>query len=206
MPAALAACTRQRQTVGMSDATTAGRAAAEAGPIRVREAPNGALTYAIAIPPERLPAVAPERLLAAWAMARRAAALARWGAPRQMVFHRDDAPPIEIVIADADACCWAEAVDSEVGLDTLPGLALCLRLLALIEVLTRAPWLAGMFDVTPDGIDLHPALLRAAAIVPLDSGARFDEPGLRRLLSRPLPRPSPRSSPLGGRLAPRPIA
>lgn len=178
----------------MPDPATAGCTAAEGGPIRVREAPNGALTYAVAVPPERLPAVAPDRLLAAWAMARRAAALERWGPPRQMVFHRDDAPPTEIVIADADAGCWAEAVDSEVGLDTLSGLALCLRLLALIEVLTRASWLAGMFDVTPDGIDLHPALLRAAASMPLDSGARFDEPGLRRLLSRPLPRPSPRSS------------
>jgi hypothetical protein len=182
----------------MPDPTTAGCTATQDEPIQVRQAPNGALAYAVAIPPERLPAVAPDRLLAAWAMARRAAALERWGPPRLMLFHRDDAPPTEIAIADADAGCWAEAVDSEVGLDTLPGLALCLRLLALIEVLTRAPWLAGMFDVTPDGIDLHPALLRAAASMPLDAGARFDEGGLRRLLSRPLPS--------GGRPVSRPTA
>jgi hypothetical protein len=45
---------------------------------------------------------------------------------------------------------------------------------------------------------LHPALLRAAATMPLDGAARFDEGGLRRLLSRPLPQ--------GGAPAPRPIA
>lgn len=170
-------------------------------PVRVHRAPNGALTYAVALPPERLPAVPPERLLAAWDMARRAAALERWGPPRLMLFDRgEDAPPTRIAIADADAGCWAEAVDAEVGLDTLGGLALCLRLLALIEILTRAPWLAGLFDVTPDGIDLHPALLHAAATMPLDAAARFDEGGLRRLLSRPLPRRG------GGRPASRPTA
>jgi hypothetical protein len=166
-------------------------------PVRVCRAPNGALTYAVAIPPERLPAVPPHRLLAAWDMARRAAALERWGPPRLLLFRREGSAPTEIAIADADAGCWAEAVDTEVGLDTLPGLALCLRLLALIEILTRAPWLAGLFDVTPDGIELHPALLRAAATMPLDGAARFDEGGLRRLLSRPLPHGGP---------APRPIA
>jgi len=168
-------------------------------PVRVHQAPNGALTYAIAIPPERLPGVPPHRLLAAWEMARRAAALERWGPPRRMLFRREaGAPPTEIAIADADAGCWAEAVDTEVGLDTLPGLALCLRLLALIEILTRAPWLAGLFDVTPEGIDLHPALLEAAASMPLDAAARLDEAGLRRRLSRPLPAcaggPTPRPS------------
>jgi hypothetical protein len=186
----------------MANTATAGCMARGEVPIRVCEAPNGALTYAIATPPECLPAVPPGQLLAAWAMARRAAALERWGPLRQMVFHREGAPPTELVIADADAGCWAEAVDSEVGLDTLPGLALCLRLLALIEVLTRARWASGMFDITPDGIDLHPALLRAAASMPLDASARFDEPGLRRLLSRPLPRPSP----VAGRPVPRPNA
>jgi hypothetical protein len=168
--------------------------------VRVRRTSDGTLTYAVAVPPQRLPAVAPDRLLAAWQAARRGAALLHWGPPRRMVFAAaTNAPglpgPTEIAIADADAGCWAEAVDGEVGLDTLPGLALCLRLLALIDVLTRAPWLAGLFDVTPEGIELHPALLRAAATMPLDGAARLDEAGLRRLLSRlpaaAAPRPRP---------------
>lgn len=167
--------------------------------IRVAQSPGGALTYAVPLPPDRLPAVRPGDLLAAWSLARRAAALHRWGPPRMLVFAPrgagEDATahgePVQIAIADPDASCWAEAIDAELGLDTLSGLALCRRLLALIEVLTRAPWLSGLFDVTPDGIDLHPALLRAAATLPLDAGARFDEAGLRRHLSRPLPQGSP---------------
>ena len=154
--------------------------------VRIAEAPDGALTYLIAVPPERLPAVAPGDLLAAWGLARRAAALRRWGRPRVLVFRRaaKDAPTC-IAIADRDAGAWAEAIDAAIGLDTLPGLALCLRLLALIEVLTRADWLAALFDVSPAGIDLHPSLLAAAAAMPLDGAARFDEAGLRRLLSYP---------------------
>jgi len=161
-------------------------------PIRVARAPDGALTYAVPVPPEALPAVPPGELLSAWAIARRAADLHLWGPPRLLVFARPGAEPTEIAIADPDASAWAEAIDAAIGLGSLPGLALCLRLLALVEVLTRAPTLAPLFDVTPDGIDLHPDLLTAAAMMPLDSGARFDEAGLRGLVSRPLPMRSAR--------------
>jgi hypothetical protein len=156
-------------------------------PIRVLRTAEGALTYAVPVPPERLPAVPPAELLSAWSLARRAAALHLWGPPRLLQFPRPDGDSTEIAIADADAGCWAEAIDAAVGLGTLPGLALCLRLLALVEVLGRVPALSPLFDVTPDGIELHPALVDAAAAMPLDGGARFDETVLRRLLSRRLP-------------------
>jgi hypothetical protein len=156
--------------------------------IRVARAPDGALTYAVPIPPEGLPAVPPGELMAAWALARQAAARRLWGPPRILLFPRPDGDATEIAIADRDAGAWAEAIDAAIGLDTLGGLALCLRLLALVEVLARASWLGPLFDVTPGGIDLHPSLLDAAASMPLDAGARFDEAGLRRLLSR-LPPP-----------------
>jgi hypothetical protein len=155
--------------------------------IRVARAPDGALAYAVPVPVERLPAVPPGDLLAAWSLARQGAARRRWGPPRLLVFPRPEGEATEIAIADRDAGAWAEAIDAAVGLETLRGLALCLRLLALVEVLTRAAWLGPLYDVTPEGIDLHPALLSAAASMPLDAGARFDEAGLRRLLSRPLP-------------------
>lgn len=156
--------------------------------VRVAEAPDGALTYLVAVPPERLPPVAPGDLLAAWTLARHAAALRRWGRSRVLLFRRaqDDAPT-RISIADRDAGAWAEAIDAAIGLNTLPGLALCLRLLALVEVLTRAEWLAALFEVTPTGIDLHPSLLAAAATMPLDGAAQFDEAGLQRLLCRATP-------------------
>jgi hypothetical protein len=161
----------------------------DAAPIATHRTAGGVVTHAVPLPPERLPAVQPGQLLAAWAEARRAAALHRWGPPRELLFapRHPGGEATRIAIADADAGCWAEAIDAAVGLETLPGLALCMRLLALVEVLTRARWLAGLFDVTPEGIDLHPALLSAAASMPLDAAARFDESGLRRLLSRPLP-------------------
>ncbi|HEV7265100.1 MAG TPA: hypothetical protein VGN83_09300 [Falsiroseomonas sp.] len=160
--------------------------------IRVAEDAAGGLAYAVPCPPESLPAVRPEALLAAWQAARAGAAAGRWGPPRTLLFRRPDAEPTVLAIADRDARCWAEAVDRGAGLATLPGLAVCLRLLALVEVMSRAgrpaggeaAWLAGMFDVTPQGVDLHPALLRAAAAMPLDHAARFDAEALRRLLSR----------------------
>ena len=47
--------------------------------------------------------------------------------------------------------------------------------------------MAGLFSVTAEGVELHPSLLRAAAAMPLDAGARFDAEALRGLLSRALP-------------------
>jgi len=154
--------------------------------IRVAEDASGALAYAIPFPPETVPAVRPEALLAAWQAARIAAFAGHWGPPRTLMFLREEGDPVVLAIADRDARCWAEAVDRGADLASLPGLAVCLRLLALVEVMARATWLAGMFDVTAEGVDLHPALLRAASAMPLDGSARFDAEALRRLLSRGL--------------------
>ncbi|MGG5808418.1 hypothetical protein [Falsiroseomonas sp. CW058] len=154
--------------------------------IQVAEDASGALAYAIPCAPEALPAVPPAALLAAWEAARAGARAGNWGPPRHLLFRRDDGSATRLAIADRDARAWAEAVDRGADLSTLAGLALCLRLLALVDGLARHGWLAGMFDVTAEGIDLHPALLRAAAAMPLDSGARFDAEALCRLLSRGL--------------------
>jgi hypothetical protein len=166
--------------------------------IRVAEDAAGGLAYAISCPPGKLPAVPPEALLAAWDAARAGAAAGRWGPPRTLAFAGGDAGPTVLAITDRDARCWAEAVDRLADLATPRGLALCLRLLGLIDLLARARWLGAMFDVTAAGVDLHPALLRAAASQPLDAGARFDAEALRGLLSRRSPptpmkaRPMPR--------------
>ncbi|MCK8783476.1 hypothetical protein M0638_03650 [Roseomonas sp. NAR14] len=163
---------------------------------------EGALTYAIPLPPDAMPPVRARDLLLAWDAARAAASAQRWGPPRRLVFRLPDGDAAEIAIVDEDARCWAEAVDDLAGLDTPAGLALCLRLLALVEVMSRAAWLAGLFDLTAGGgIELHPALLRAAAELPLDPAARFDESALRHLLSRRLPSAAPaaaRPTPISG--------
>lgn len=161
--------------------------------IRVARTEAGAIAYLVPVPPEALPSVAPGDLLRAWNAARNGAVLRRWGTPRFLRFaRRDGEEPTEIAIADPDAGAWAEAVDSAFGLATLAGLSLCLRLLALIEVLARAPRLEPFFDVAPGGVDLHPSLLAAAAALPLDRAAHFDETALvERLRPRALPANAP---------------
>ncbi len=156
-------------------------------PIRVAVSADGSLSYAIAVPPESLPAVTPTALLGAWDAARARAHQGGWGPPRELLFRRADGSAERLAIADRDARSWAEAVDRRADLSTLGGLALCLRLLALVDVMGRSAWLAGLFTVTAEGVELHPALLRAAATMPLDSVARFDAEALRGLLSRALP-------------------
>jgi hypothetical protein len=157
--------------------------------IQVAAAEDGSLSYAVPLAPEALPAVTPTALLAAWDAARDRAHAGHWGPTRTMLFRRPDGSATVLSIADRDARSWAEAVDRRAGLETLQGLAVCLRLLALVEVMGRSAWMAGLFAVTADGVELHPSLLRAAAALPLDAGARFDAEELRGLLSRTLPGP-----------------
>ncbi|MBP0492923.1 hypothetical protein J5Y10_09040 [Roseomonas sp. SG15] len=137
--------------------------------------------------PEATPAVPPRALLRAWEAARDAANAALEGPPRAFRFRgrTGDAPALDLLLEDRDACCWAEALDRHVGLDHAEGIATLLRLLALLEVMGRAHWLRGHFDIGREGTVLHPELLRAAATHPLDAAARFDEEGLRGRLARP---------------------
>ena len=69
------------------------------------------------------------------------------------------------------------------GLQSLYGLSLCLRLLALVDLLARARWADGFCQVRRGGAELHPALLRAAASAELTNDARFDETRFRACLT-----------------------
>lgn len=151
--------------------------------IRTEILPSGALRHEVAVLPAALPAVAPAALEAAWEVARAAADAGLWGPARLLVFS-DQA---SIALTDPDAACWAEAMARHVGLDSLPGLSLCLRLLALVDVLGRAAWLRGMFSLGPDGAEFHPALLAAAAAAPLAATGGFEDGALRGMLGRTLP-------------------
>lgn len=166
--------------------------------IRVDQGLNGALTYQVGIAPQALPPVALRDLAAAWESARAAARAEAWGCPRLFRFRSDDREAgggvTELALADPDACCWAAAVDDLVGMHTPHGLALSLRLLALVDLLARARWAAPLLRFTATGAELDPALLRAAAQTPLNAQARFDETDFRRLLAGRLAAP-PASSP-----------
>jgi hypothetical protein len=169
--------------------------------VQVGAAPDGTVTYLVAIAPEALPPVRSRDLAAAWDAARGAAIAAgrdgtTWGSARLFRFSRDDGTCTDLALADPDACCWAGAIDGTVGMHTSYGLSLCLRLLALIDLLARASWARGFFALRRDGAEIDPTLLQTAATVPLNCEARFDEPGFRARVAVPyLPSGSP---PLSG--------
>lgn len=159
-------------------------------PIRVSRLQDGTLTYLVDLSPEALPPVRGRDLADAWEQAREAACGAAWGAARLFRFQRPDGGTTDLALSDEDACCWAAAVDATVGIGTSHGLSLCLRLLALVDLLGRASWLTGLFRIGRNGATLHPALLATAAEAPLDADARFDEGRFRARLGCPLPGPA----------------
>jgi len=165
-------------------------------PIQVAVADNGIVTYLVDAPPESLPPVRLRDIAAAWEAAHAAATAAAWGNARLFRFRRADGSLTDLALADADACCWAGAVDETTGMHTSYGLSLCLRLLALVDLLARERWPAPLLRLTRGGAELDPALLRTAAIAPLNCEARFDETPFRALLATRLdgPRADPFAS------------
>ena len=75
-------------------------------------------------------------------------------------------------------------MDGTLGLRNSYGLAVCLRLLALVDLLARVRWADSLCPLKRDGAELHPSLLGVAASEPLTADARFDEAGFRSRLAR----------------------
>jgi hypothetical protein len=142
------------------------------------------MTYLIDRPPEALPPVLRRDLEKAWHAAHDAAQAKRWGVTRGFRFQRDDGSYTDLAIADRDARCWVGAIDVTVGIGNSYGLSLCLRLLALVDLLARASWAAALCRLGRGGADLDPALLRTAASMPLTPDARFDETRFRSRLAQ----------------------
>ncbi len=161
----------------------------ETSPIRVAHGPDDVVTYLINLAPPALPPVRTGDLAEAWHAARHAAAQSEWGVPRLFRFLGDDGP-LDLALTDEDACCWMQAVDRLVGLARVEGLSLCLRLLALIDLIASAPWASHFCRLSRTGATLDPALLRVAANVPLTDQAGFDESSIRDRLRVALQPPS----------------
>lgn len=143
--------------------------------IKVAETSDGVLTYLVADMPEALPPVSPRDLERAWHQAREAAIAAKDGPARLFRFMNGRDSVADLALVDTDARCWAAAVDAYRGIDNLAGLSICLRLLALVELMTRARWTTSHVTILPDGAEIDAALLRAAATTPLTREANFDE-------------------------------
>jgi hypothetical protein len=143
--------------------------------VQVAADPDGAIVYRLDTPPEGLPAVRSRDLAAAWDAAREAARSAEWGSTTRFLFSRTDGTSTELTLADRDASCWASAVGRVAALRTPYGVSLCLRLLALVDLLARARWTAGLLAFEAGLVRLHPALLRLAAASPLSAEGLFDE-------------------------------
>lgn len=153
--------------------------------IRVGETHGGGMTYLVGLGADQLPPVAARELQNAWDAAREAARHSSWGVARAFRFERPGleegrlAEPVDLVLADPDACAWAGAIDARHGLGTPRGLSLCLRLLALIELIGHAAWAGALCRIRPEGAEFHPALLEAAGRLPLTREGRLDETIMR---------------------------
>ena len=129
-----------------------------------------------------MPPVTIRALEQAWDAARAAALSPESAAHRQFAFCGADGRIATFDLDDRDARLWAGAVDRLSNLATLGGISLCLRLLALIDLMANSPWAFGFMTPKRDGARLDRSILRAAARADLTEEARFDEASLRRIL------------------------
>ena len=101
----------------------------------------------------------------------------------------EDGGTLDLALHDRDARCWAGAVEITTGMQTLYGLSLCLRLLALVDLLARARWADSLCRMRRGGAELHPALVRAAATAPVDERRPVRRNRFRAGLGVPSPAP-----------------
>lgn len=145
--------------------------------VRVGRGRDGTLTYALALGPEDLPPIPARDLEAAWDAAR----TVRAGDAVERAFRFEGkAGPLDLSLGTEAARRWAAGADGVAGLHTCRGVSLCLRVLALVELMARAPGRAS----------LRPALLRAVAAARLTAEGQLDPASVP-----PLPRARPPGAP-----------
>lgn len=138
------------------------------------------------IGPDQLPPTSPLDLRRAWRAAHMGAEVGLALEPSDMAgirFAPPDRAELRFLFADLDAACWAAAVDRTFGLDTMNGVSLLFRLLALINLMSEARWLQPYFSLSKrDGAELAPELLATAATQPLTRAAQFQPTAFKRAL------------------------
>ena len=142
---------------------------------------DGSELHLVPVSPEALPRVRKRDLEQAWDAARNAAKDGQEGTRRGFRFANGE----NFALTDRDARSWAGAVDNIADLSTAHGVSVCLRLLALIDLIGRARWLAPFINLDgASGACLDGSLLQAAAVTRLTPGAALDEDELRKLMPR----------------------
>lgn len=119
----------------------------------------------------------PGDLIRAWDAATIAAEMGLEVEPRTAggITFRGPGGELTLLFEDVDARVWVAGLERTTGLDSPRGLSICFRLLGLIELMATAKWMRALFDIGgPEGPDIHPALFRVAATMPLGRDARFD--------------------------------
>jgi len=154
-----------------------------AAKLRTQTTTDGKIFRLVPNPPALLPSVTKRDLEQAWEAAHSAAsAPAPPTATHGFRFQNGDAAPLDFIITDCDAASWAGGIDTIADLSTAHGVSVCLRLMALVELMSRAVWTRPWFTLTRAGLTFHPALLTAAALTPLTETGGFAETALRALL------------------------
>jgi hypothetical protein len=154
-----------------------------AAKLRSQTTADGKIFRLIPSLPAGLPAVTKRDLEQAWEAAN-AAASSPSVPPitHGFRFSNGAAAPLDFVLTDRDAASWAGGIDAIADLSTIHGVSVCLRLMALVELMSRAAWTRRWFTLTRAGLTFHPALLTAAALTPLTQTGGFAETALRALL------------------------
>jgi hypothetical protein len=158
------------------------------GRIRTETGPDGEILHLVPYLPAALPRVTRRDLEQAWETARAAAlAPAKPTATHAFRFLQESAPPLDLLITDTDAASWAAAIDRLASLSTAHGISVCLRLLALFQLMATQVWVRNWFSLSRAGLEFHPALLQAAALTPLTPTGGFAETTLQALLPAEIP-------------------
>jgi hypothetical protein len=155
------------------------------GEILTRTGPAGEILHLIPHPPASLPAVTKRDLEQAWEAA--SARSEDFGPARGFCFSRPGAEPLNLMLNDPDAANWAAAIGRAKDLETAHGISVCLRLMALVELMGSSGWARPWLNFRREGLEIHPALWQAAALAPLTETGGFAETALRALLPRGAP-------------------
>jgi hypothetical protein len=143
-------------------------------------ADDGTELHLIPMAPQALPRVQKRDLEQAWEAATDAARAGFDGPRRGFRF----AEGASLALNDRDARSWAAAIDRAADLSTAHGVSVCLRLLALIDLIGRASWLTPFVRAARgrDSAWFDGGLLQAASITRLTAAGGLDEAAMRAML------------------------